>query len=229
MIHLWGFDTWAKTWKPFWHVKQIKSNSSILFELSDYGINLNYKSLWVLIKAVPSLVMIALHRAGARLLLPTFSPLVNLHISNVVPCLSTLTCVPVKCGRWQYVLSCNSQYEGTIGSFILTGQLGYIYLCPLQLSLALHQPRTWTTKSTPPNLQLFYLNIHQVQPRLFWFKREGRILYTALPLPLFPFSNLPGHDCFHTSCRPDTGTHEPCFLRGLEHNTQARMVVFTLI
>lgn len=118
VIHLWCLDTWAEEWKPFWHIKQIKSNSSILFELSDYGINLNYKSLWVLIKAVPTLVTIALHHARAWLLLLPFSPLVNLHIINVVPCLSSLTYVPVKCGRWWYALSCwaNSQYKGRTGA-----------------------------------------------------------------------------------------------------------------
>lgn len=118
VIHLWCLDTWARTWKSFWHIKQIKSNGSILFELSDYGINLNYKSLWVLIRAVPTFVTIALHRAGAWLLLLPFSPLVNLRISNVVPCLSALMYVPVKCGRWRYALSCwaNSQYKGNTGT-----------------------------------------------------------------------------------------------------------------
>lgn len=78
-----------------------------------------------------------------------------------------------------------------------------------------------------------YFNISHVQPCLFWFKREGRVLYTVAHfLVLAGFMHawaqlLPRHP--QTVPRNAWTVPETAFSSGTGHRARARTVVFRLI
>lgn len=127
------------------------------------------------------IMQIVSYRARARLLPP--SPPAGYHIRNVVPCLNTLA--HLNSSEFSSELPTHTQRRNH-----LRHQLDYICLCSLQLSVSLHCSEHIHRRWSPHYYHVFLLwkchkkhlagfDIYSLQPCLIWFKRDGRLLYTA--------------------------------------------------